>query len=88
MDVGTWKTLLKIYGNVGLSEQPTEVLLDDRNRDSLEATVDFINFRVSFDNLLRLGLLREDQTNSHARPLIHLTALGYDFVLACRPPQL
>ena len=88
VDVGTWKTILRLFANLQLSQLPASVLLDfQRNGKSPEATVDYANFRVALDNLIRLGLLREDQTKSHARPLVHITALGFDFVLACRPPH-
>jgi hypothetical protein len=87
VDVGTWKTLLRLYANLRLSQLPTSVLLDfERHGKSPEATADYSDFRIAIDNLIRLGLLREDQTKSHPRPLVHITALGYDFVLACRSP--
>lgn len=85
VDVGTWKTLLQLYAQLGLSKCSAAVLLNfSQNRTSPETTSDYSNFRVALDNLIRLGVLREDQTNSHPRPLFHITALGYDFVLACR----
>lgn len=85
VDVGTWKTLLQLYAQLGLSKCSPDVLLNfTQNKTSPETTNDYSNFRVALDDLIRLGVLREDQTNSHPRPLFHITALGYDFVLACR----
>jgi len=88
VDVGTWRTVLQLYAELNLSKQSAQVLLNfTQNRFSPETNSDYAEFRVAFDNLIRLGLLREDQTKSHSRPVVHLTALGYDFVLACRPPK-
>ena len=82
--VGTWKTVLQSYAKV--IEVDPSVLLNSANTSS-DANKVRSNFRVSFENLIRLGLLREDKVKSQSRPVVLLTALGYDFVLACRPPE-
>ena len=81
--VGTWKTVLQFYAKV--IEVDPSVLLNSANTSS-DANKVRSNFRVSFENLIRLGLLREDKVKSQSRPVVLLAALGYDFVLACRPP--
>jgi hypothetical protein len=89
IDIGTWRTVLRLYADLGLSKCNASVLLDlARSRQAPEANTDYSEFRLVFDNLLRLGLIREDQVNSTPRPVVHLTALGYNFVLACRVPRV
>jgi hypothetical protein len=88
VDVGTWKTVLRIYAKKGLSRFPASTLTDvPKNARSREISEDTARFRVIFENLMRLGLIKEVQTKSQTTPVVHLTALGFDFVLACRFPQ-
>lgn len=82
--VGTWKTVLQYYAEL-LGVDPSVLL--NRANTSPGSNKARSNFRVSFENLLRLGLLREDQGKSQSRPVVRLTALGYDFVIACQPPK-
>ncbi len=89
VDVGTWKTIVQLYAQLGLSRVPTDVLLNYPqllNAGSTDATADYSDFRVTIDNLFRLGLLREVPVQGQKTPVIHITALGYEFVRACRNP--
>jgi hypothetical protein len=87
--------LLYLYANAGLTHLKAEALaIHGKTTGSDEDLEDRKNFRIDFDALLSLGLLRANTETKYqhgaafpTNTSYHFTAFGYNFVALCRPSK-
>jgi hypothetical protein len=89
VDLGRWPVILHLYSDLGLSRHSASVLLNykkNRLRMTAEMVEDYTRFRLSFETLLRLELLKEIEPADGPEGFhLRLTTVGFEFVRACRP---